>query len=247
MKKFFLNQNTYIPFKIGGIIHIGCILIVVLALYLIFKNRKNIEKIKNKKTIKVIMCIIMYLNMFIYYFSYAYYGVYNWKLDLPFHFCFISGILFMIYLILGNEKIYKLVYFFSLMGPLPAILFPDITTSFDSYIFYQYFISHHLFIIFNLFVFYLDNVYIEKRDIINAMLYANIIFGIMFIFNNIFGTNYIMSQSLPEHVLNLMPILRTINNPFIILELTAIIIALIAYIPASFKNNNDRFNFLIQK
>ena len=56
-----------------------------------------------------------------------------------------------------------------------------------------------------------------------------------------------MSQSLPEHVLNLMPILRTINNPFIILELTAILIALIAYIPASFKNNNDRFNFLIQK
>lgn len=238
MKKFFLNENTYIPFKLGGIIHIVCILFLVISLYLIYRNRNKIKNIKHKKTIKVIMCLIMYLNMFIYYTSLAYYGVYDLKLHLSLHICFISGILFMIYLLTNHKKIYKMVYFFSIVGPLPAILLPDLKTSFDSYVFYQFFISHHLFIIFSYFILYLDSIHIEFKDALKSLFTLICIFITMAIFNNIFGTNYIMSKSFPNHVLKLFPFVKSIN-PFIILTIVGILMFVIAYIPIYFKNKEE--------
>lgn len=245
MKQFFLNQNHTIPFKLGGIIHIGCILFLILSIVMIYKNRERITKIKRKQLIKNIMFIILIANMLTYYSSYIYYGVYNWKVHLPLHFCFISGGLFMIYLITKNIKVYKVVYFFALMGPLPAVLFPDLTTSFDSFIFYQYFISHHLFIIFSFFVYYLDDVNIKIKDLLATLICANAIFLIMYIFNNIFGTNYIMSQQLPTHVLKLFPFLTGFNSPILILEITGTVVAFIAYIPVYLKHREDKMKDIV--
>lgn len=236
MKRFFLNTSTSIPFKLGGMIHICCILLLISGLLIIYVNKDRIKSIKNKGKIKIIMFLIMFFNMFIYYISYAYYGVYDWKVHLPLHFCFISGILFMIYLITNKQCIFKIVYFFSLAGPLPAVLFPDLKTSFDSFIFYQYFISHHLFIIFSFFVLYLDNVYIKFNDMIKSIIVSICILMTMALFNTIFGTNYIMSKTLPTHVLELFPFLKYFNSPMIILIGMGILIMFIAYIPVYFEN-----------
>lgn len=240
MKKFFLNQNHNIPFELGGFIHIGCIIVLLLAIMIIYKNRQKIKNIKRKQLLKNIMFGILISNMLIYYFSYIYYGVYDWKVHLPLHFCFISGNLFMIYLMTKSVKIYKTVYFFALMGPLPAVLLPDIKTSFDSFIFYQYFISHHLFIIFSFFVYYLDDIDINIKDLLKSLVWANIIFLIMYIFNSAFGTNYIMSKQLPIHVLNLFPFLTYINNSLLVLEVTGIIVAFISYIPVFLKQRENK-------
>ncbi|MEG2351372.1 MAG: YwaF family protein, partial [Bacilli bacterium] len=113
MREFFLDEKIVNPFKIFGITHFICILIVILGMVLIYRHSSKIKKIVNKLRLKHIMFIILFSNMAIYYGSYIYYGVYDWRVHLPLHICFIAGILFMIYLINGNPKIYKVSFFMS--------------------------------------------------------------------------------------------------------------------------------------
>ena len=185
------------------------------------------------------MFIILSGNMLLYYGSYIYYGVYDWKVHLPLHFCFISGILFMIYLLNNKKNLYKIIFPLTFIGPLPAIFYPDLTSSFDYFVFYQYFISHHLLMIFSYFILYLDDFTIEFKDTIKTFILANIIFISMFIFNNIFNTNYIMSKKLPDFILNLYPFLRNIWPP-IILEITGIVVLFLISILTQIKNKEDK-------
>lgn len=239
MKEFFLDNKIEMPFILFGKIHIMCILILIIGLIIIYKLRHKIKKIKKKKEIKIIMFLILFLNMIIYYGSYIYYGVYDWKVHLPLHFCFIAGILFMTYLLTNNRKLYKMIFPLTFIGPLPAIFYPDLTSSLDYFVFYQYFISHHILMLFSYFTLYLDNFNITIKDTINTFILANIIFITMFIFNQIFQTNYIMSNKLPDFILELYPFLKNIWPP-IILETIGIIVLFLISILTTIKNKEDK-------
>lgn len=230
MREFFLDENVIYPFKLFGIVHIGCILLAVIGLFIVYRKREYIKKIpiKYHKVIKRTFFWILSLNMIIYYASKVYYGVYNWKVHLPFHICFISGILFMIYLLKPNRKFFKIIFPLIFIGPLPAIFYPELSSTFDFFVFYQYFISHHIFMIFGLFIFYLDNYKVYFEDLIKSLILGNGIFISMTIFNKIFDTNYIMSTTLPDHVLDRYPHLAVIWPP-LLLETVAILVLFILY------------------
>ena len=236
MREFFVNEEIGIPFHLFDLTHISLIVLLLIILSLIIVNRNKLQNIKHKKALKVTFAVILITNMCILYGGYLFYGVYDWKLHLPLHFCFITGNLFSLSMIFGWKKLYKVVYFWVFVGPLPAILWPDNTSCFDNYLFYHYIISHHCLLIFNLIVYYMDKIKIEKKDVVKSLLCANIVFGIMIIFNMIFGTNYIMSQELPEHIIKLYPFLKAINYPILLLELTGLSVMSIAYIPVHFRN-----------
>lgn len=240
MREFFLDEKVGIPFQLFGGIHFGCLAILCFSLFMIYKNRHKIknknEKSKNK--IRMIMFIILISNMLIYYGSYIYYGVYDIRVHLPLHFCFIAGILFKIYLLTKSKKLFHVVFFFTFIGPLPAVIYPSLVSSFDYFVFYQYFISHHLLMIFSYFIFYMDDHRIRLNDVFWTYIWANVIFITMMFVNYIFKTNYIMSTELPAHIYHLFPILRKIN-PVPILELVGMIVVMILYIPVYIKNKED--------
>lgn len=240
IREFFLDEVVSIPFHLFGIIHFGCLAILIFLLIAIYRNRNKIKQIKNKKKIKIAMFILLMINMLIWYGSYIYYGIYDIRIHLPLHFCFIAGNLFMLYLITGWKSLYKVTFFFTFIGPLPAVLFPDLVSSFDAYIFYQYFISHHLLMVFSYFTFYMDDITITYKDAVKTFIWGNILFITMMNVNEIFGTNYIMSKKLPDHIYELFPIFQTIH-PFIILEITGIIVVLMLMIPVNIKNKEDRY------
>lgn len=62
---------------------------------------------------------------------------------------------------------------------------------------------------------------VEKRDIRRAFVWGNAIFGAVFLFNQVFGTNYIMTDQLPDHILQMFPFLQYVNIPILWLELCA--------------------------
>ena len=144
----------------------------------------------------------------------------------------------MIYLLTTKRKLYKVVYFLTFIGPLPAVIFPDLVSSFDAFIFYQYFISHHLLMIFSYFILYMDDFTIKIKDVFITFGWANFIFITMMIVNEIFGTNYIMSKELPPHIYELFPIFKEIN-PVPILEITGFLVVMIIYILVYIKNKED--------
>lgn len=236
MREFFVDTSKRLPQL--GLIHICCLVLFGLGLFLIYHYRDRIRELdpKVKKIFKKTVAVVMLLNMVIYYGSYLYYGVYDWHVHLPLHFCFISGNLFIIAMLFDLPKLYRITYFFAFMGPLPAIIWPDIGGGLDRFIFYQYVISHHIFLLASVFIYYADQPKMDKKDIRNAFLTAQIIFIIMIIFNAIFKTNYVMSKSLPEHFLNIYPFLKNFDYPIILLELAGAFIIFLAYIPIHFRN-----------
>lgn len=250
VREFFLDEISGIPFELFGITHFLCIFVTIIGIFLVYTNRNKIYKLPYniKKRIKLFIVLTMFINMKLYYIPLMIYGRYDWQNHLPLHFCFISGYLFMYALLFSKPKLYKIVYFFAYMGPIPAILWPDpgVKSSFDSFLFYQFFMSHHFFLVANLFVFYCQDYALKYKDVIKSFVVANCIFIVMAIFNMIFKTNYIMSNELPPHVVELFPFLEKIDYPFIVLEFTALVIINIAYIPIYLRNKEKKENNSLQ-
>lgn len=241
VKEFFLDEIPGLEFGLFGILHTILTLTIIIVAIIMHKNRNKLISIKQnkKRTISLVLISILFANMTIYYSSLVYYRSYDWKVNLPLHFCFISGYLFM-YAILRNKiNMYKKVYLFAFLGPLPAILFPDLKSSFDAFIFYQFVISHHLFLLSSLFIYYAYNVNIKFKDLIQSFVIGLTIFAAMYIFNKIFGTNYIMQKKLPDHILVLFPFLEDLSSPIYVLLSSGFITMLIAYLPIHFKKDKD--------
>ena len=242
MKEFVVDEIPGISFNLFSITHLICLSILVIGLILIYFNRHRIENISKptKTKIKILMISIWLLNRFIYVGSYMYFGIYDWKENLPLHFCFVTGYLFIIAIIFKKKNLLKIVYFFAFMGPFTATIWPDLKSSFDYLIFYEFFISHHLFVLFMFFILYMENIRIVKNDLYKGIFWANVLFLGAFIFNNYFGTNYIMSEELPDHILTLYPFLENINYPIIILELTGLVVIFLSYIPVYLRNKENK-------
>lgn len=238
MREFFVDQIPGMQFTLFGPLHNALTFIVILGLYLIYYYRDEISKIssKNKTILTYSFIIILYFNMFIYYNGFSYYGIYSWKNHLPIHFCYISSFSFMIAILLKKRNWLNVIYFFTFIGPLPAILWPKMVSSFDSFIFYQWIISHHLFLLGSFFIYYMYDLEITKKDFFKVFFVANLVFIGATIFNYLFDTNYIFSNEIPDYVFRLYPFLKSFNYPIILLEVTGMVMALIAYIPVVLRN-----------
>lgn len=229
MREFFVGEG--IRLKVFGLVHLTCIGIFILGLLFIYLFRNRIHSLseKTKRVITISIISLMFLNMFIYDITKLIYGTYNYKTNLPLHFCFISGYLFMAAWLFKNNKLIRLTYFCGFIGPLVAIIWPDVNNQY-TFVFYQFFISHHVFLLGNLFLYCAYNYEINKKDIIYTFVFCNCIFALVSIVNFFLGSNYIMSKKLPDFFLELYPIFKNIENPYLFLEVSAVIITLIAYI-----------------
>ncbi len=228
-------------FKLFSPLHLGLVLGVFFVFlgFHIYQNKLYKLSDKTKRIISLILITILFLNMTIYYGMKLVYGRYDWRVNLPLHFCFITGYLFMFAILFKKKQLYKNIYFWTFIGPIPGLLLPGMRSSFDSFLFYQQVISHNFLLISSLFIFYAYNIRITKKDMMTSALWASLVFGLVYIFNNIFNTNYIMQTQLPEQVLRVFPFLSDLQNPIAILFVTAITILFVAYIPIYLRNKKQ--------
>lgn len=237
---FFSKVPGIFHFKNYGFIHLISIIITLIIITIIYIFRNKIKQWKyHDNFIRYLMAIILLLNMIIYYGSEIIMGTYTYKAHLPLHFCFISGFLFMYILFTNKKNWFGVIYYFSFIGPLPAIIFPDLSVGPDRFMFWQWYISHLFFIISSLYCLFVLEWKIEFKDIFKSMVYANIIFILVYIFNLIFDTNYIMTDALPNYILDIFPFVKVFNYPVLWLELAGFISLFIAYIPNLLLNRNN--------
>ena len=191
MREFFLSENMNFPFKNFGIQHIMMLIFTIICFIFIFIYRKKFTKlnIESQKKIRLIIGLIILISMLSYRISYMYYGVYDIKKHLSLYYCHIVNYIFVLSLVINNKKFYKIVYILSWIS-LITIVFPDISTGIDSYIFYQFFISHNLLIVFSTFMLVLNNQKIELIDLFKGIIIANFIILFTYVINFDFGTNF---------------------------------------------------------
>lgn len=230
IKEFFVNEHPFVKYKPFGFIHCICILFVVVGLILIYTNRNKIMAMPEKKKRKIlnIIAIIMLINMIIYNIAPHVFGYFDYKIHLPFQLCFISGYIFMFAILFKKDNLLKLTLFLSFIGPIPAILWPDLPSTFDDFNFWKYFISHHIFILASFFSYFALNYEIKLKDIIKAFIFANALVLIMMPFNIHFNTNYIYSSEIPANIVEMYPFIEKFP-PFLVIEITGLVIAILLY------------------
>lgn len=229
MNTFFSDTDGLIGFSLFGWLHLLTIAVLILAVYLLYRFRFRLMKWRFREQMRYLFAGIMFLNMTVYYGLKLYNGIWDFHVHLPLHFCFISGYLFMYALVTNRKEMFHWLYFFAFAGPLPAILLPDLTCGFDRFLYWQYFISHHFFLIVVFYCLFVLQWRVERKDIVPAIIKANFVFLLVFLFNQLFHTNYIMTSTLPSHILRLMPFLSHFQSPILLLELAGVASALFAY------------------
>ena len=210
IREFFVNETPKFLFNQFGLIHNIFITIAVIGLIIIYINRNKIAKIpkeKSKKYLKIIAFILL-INMIIFTIGFLCYGIFDYKKHLPLHLCFIANYMFIYGIIFEKEWILKHTIFLCFIGPIPAILWPDFISTIDNFEWWQYVISHHIFILTSFFSYYALEYKIEKKDFIKTFILTNLLMLIMYPFNIVFDTNYIFSTQIPDNVIILYPWLK---------------------------------------
>ena len=226
IREFFVNETPKFLFKQFGLIHMIFSIIPVIALIIIYINRNKIASIPKEKSQKIlkISAKILLLILIIFTFGFLYYGVFDYTKHLPFHLCFIANYMFMYGILFEKEWILKYTIFLCFIGPIPAILWPDMVSTIDNFEWWQYVISHHFFIIMSFFSYYALGYKVKINNYIKVFIFTNLLMFIMYPFNLYFGTNYIFSTEIPQNVMVLYPWLKYFP-PMLTLEVVGLAIS----------------------
>ncbi len=226
LREFFVNENPKFLFKQFGLIHNIFIVIPIVVLIIIYLNRNRISKIPKLKTKKIlkISAIILLLNMIIFTVGFLCYGCFDYTRHLPLHLCFIANYMFIFGILFEKENILKYTIFLCFIGPIPAILWPDMVSTIDNMEWWQYVISHHFFICISFFSYFALEYKVEFKNYIKVFLFTNFLMLIMYPFNLTFNTNYIFSTKIPDNVMVLYPWLKYFP-PMLTLEVVGLLIS----------------------
>lgn len=218
--------------KLFSPLHIGISAVFIILLILIAVLRKRLRKFGHFTVIRRTAATILFANMFIHYAARIILGIWSIEEDLPLHICFVTNFFMMYILFTDNKhKLYRVVYFFTLIGPLPAIVWPDLHRGPSGWVFYQFIISHHFLVLVSAYCLLVIGYETNLKSAAAAFLIGNGYVGLIAILNNILGTNYVMLDGLPAQLYEVYPFLSAMPA-FFWLELVGVIVFLSAYVPA---------------
>lgn len=238
MAEFFIGTNNRL--ELFGPLHIAISSVFVLLYIAVFVFRKQLRRFGHFKAMRYAAATLLLANMLIHYISRLAYGIWSFETDLPLHLCFVANF-FMIFILYSNNKggLYRVIYFFTFIGPLPAMIWPDLNSSYDSYIFYQFIISHHIMLLISIYSLCVLQYETKVRYSLHTLLFGNIGIGAVMLFNMHFGTNYIMMAELPAQLYEIYPFLD-ILPPLVWLELVGIAAIYASCIPMVIVHRLDK-------
>lgn len=212
----------------GGMhLAISAFFLILYAAVIVFRFR--LRKLGHFAAIRRCMAAILFANMLIHYAGRIAIG--EWRLgeDLPLHICFVANFLMMYILVTDNKRsLFAVVYYFTLIGPLPAAVFPDLSRTWSGYLFWQFIISHHVMLLFSLYCAFVLEYKTAPKCAVYAFFIGNAYVALLSVFNRIFDTNYIMLGELPAQLYRVFPFLSALPA-FVWLELVGIIALMTAY------------------
>ena len=212
----------------GGLhIAVSAFFLILYAGVIIFRG--SLREFGHFALIRRTMAAVRFANMLIHYVGRIVIGEWRLSEDLPLHICFVTNFLMMYVLATDNKRsLFAFVYYFTLIGPLPAAIFPDLSRTWGGYLFHQFIISHHVMLLFSLYCAFVLEYKTSPRHAVCAYFLGNAYVAAVSVFNRIFGTNYIMLGELPEQLYRHFPILSKL--PAIVwLEMAGIIALVVAY------------------
>lgn len=240
MVDFFRRELESDPgLKLFGGLHIALSAFFLILYILLIVNRKRLKAFGHFVAIRRVMAAILFANMAVHYTGRIAIGEWRLEEDLPFHLCFVTNF-FMMYILSTDNKhnLYRIIYFFTLIGPLPAIIWPDLHRTWSGYIFYQFIISHHIMLLFSLYCLFVLGYRTSINGVVMTFFIGNAYVGLMAVFNHFFNTNYVMIGELPAQLYDVYPFLDKMPAIFW-LELVGVLVLITAYVPTLFLRKHN--------
>jgi len=117
-------------------------------------------------------------------------GRYDYLTDLPLFLCDLSAIMLPFVLFRQNRKWIGILYFWTMAGTLQALITPDLKAGFPSFEFFRYFAMHGGIVIAILYTVVVFRIRIQWKDLIRAVLYAQVYLVCIHIINLVLRSNY---------------------------------------------------------
>ena len=237
MNKFlqFFDQRYSTPMPIFGKMHYTLIFLTIISVILVYINKEKLKELNQDKVRKTFGWILLG-NMILHYVALVLNGTWTYVNDLPLHLCYITNFIFIYTMFTNNKKnTFSFIYYFTLIGPGPAVIWSDLNAIWDNYRFYQFIISHHVMIVFSFYSLYVLMYKSDFKGARNAFFMGHILVAIMYIFNQVFNTNYIMMKGLPDVIVGLYP-WTDMLPPLVWLEIVGLLAFGLSYIPVKLYN-----------
>ena len=234
--------------EIFGALHIGISVFFLILYTAVIVFRSKLRQFGHFQGVRRCMAAILFANMLIHYLGRTAIGEWRLSEDLPLHICFVANFFMMYILYTGNKhNLFSVIYYFTLIGPLPAAVFPDLSRTWSGYLFWQFIISHHVMLLFSLYCAFVLEYKTSLKHAAFAFVFGNAYVAAMSVFNKVFDTNYIMLGELPEQLYRIFPFLYVLPA-FVWLEIVGIISLAAAYILwASVEGNRHKHKDVQQK
>lgn len=237
MKHYFGLESDF-ELSFFGPVHLLLIAITVISILLIYKYR---EKLKKYPIIRKIISAILFANMIIYIAGAAIAGIYDIKVHLPIHYCYITGFLFQYMLLKEKKTWYNMLYYAIFFCTITVVIFQDPAITPDRYEFILLVISHHFLLISSFYTLYVLEYPVNVKGYKPFIIYSVIVYTTVFILNRILGTDYIFNSTLPPWIYEILPFVKALP-PLTWLILLSIPLLALAYFPIKHKNKITKAN-----
>jgi len=231
--KYYFSMDRKFSLTLFGPIHLLLILITILSIALIYKNK---EKLKKYKNLKYWIIGILFSNMLIYLLGAIFTGVFNINDHLPIHYCYITGFFFMYMLIKEKKNWYNFLYYAIFFCTITVIIFQDPGITYDRYEFILLIISHHFLLISSFYTLYVLDYSVNKEGYKTFGIYTMIVYLSVFIINRILGTDYIFNASFPDFIYEHFLFVKYLP-PIVWLVFLSIPLLSLAYLPIKHFNS----------
>lgn len=234
MQQFFTYDYTGDPFIFFGAAHLGALLVIFL-LNLFLLRYRNKDEITRKK-VRIILTVILLLDESAWHIWNIVHGTWNIQEHLPLHACSILIWLAGVMLLSKNYTVYEFAYFMGIGGAIQALLTPDIGIyGFPHFRFIQTFISHGLLVTATIYMTTVEGFRPTWRSLKKVIIGLNIYMVVIFVVNQIIGSNYLFVARKPPGptLLDVLP-----DWPWYILAIEAIglFVFLILYAPFALRD-----------
>lgn len=239
MDTYFTSDYTGAPFEFFGTAHIVTLLLGF-ALFVGIFYLPTITTPTSRKWIRYTMGTIFILNELAYHTWHIVYGRWTLQTMLPFHLCSVMVWLGAYMLFTNNGKIADFMYFLGLAGATQALLTPDVGIyGFPHFRYFQTYIAHTLIIASALYMMVVEGFRPTWASAKRVFIWTNIYAAFVFVLNLLIGSNYLFIAHKPD-----TPSLIDSLGPWpfylLPLELIAVAMILLLYLPYALKDRKER-------
>lgn len=239
MDTYFTSDYTGAPFEFFGTAHIVTLLLAC-ALFVGIFYLPKITTPTSRKWIRYTLATILILNELAYHTWHIVYGRWTLQTMLPFHLCSVMVWLGAYMLFTNNGKIADFMYFLGLAGATQALLTPDVGIyGFPHFRYFQTYIAHTLIIASALYMMVVEGFRPTWASAKQVFIWTNIYAAFVFVLNLLIGSNYLFIAHKPD-----TPSLIDMLGPWPLyllpLELIAVAMILLLYLPYAIKDRKDQ-------